>query len=44
VVTHLDATATTSDLRELAETVSGQDLEAFFAAWVYAEEIPTRFP
>ncbi len=32
--------ATTADFIAIAEAVSGQDLEAFFDAWLYALEIP----
>lgn len=41
---HLDSTATTEDLREFLEEVSGQDLTALFDEWVYAERIPMSFP
>ncbi|MDE0804348.1 MAG: M1 family metallopeptidase [Acidimicrobiales bacterium] len=32
--------ASTADLRALAEELSGQDLEAFFDAWVYGATLP----
>ncbi|MFD1506188.1 M1 family metallopeptidase [Georgenia yuyongxinii] len=38
---HDDATATTADFEALAEEISGQDLDAFFAAWLHTPEKPT---
>lgn len=35
------ATASTADFTALAEEVSGEDLDAFFEAWLYAPEKPT---
>lgn len=35
-----DATASTSDLQALAEELSGVDLDRFFDAWVYDDELP----
>ncbi len=32
--------ATTEDFQSVAETVSGQDLSAFFQQWIYGERIP----
>lgn len=37
---HAGANATTADLVELAEAVSGSDLDPLFASWLYAEELP----
>jgi aminopeptidase N len=34
----------TADFIHLAESVSGQSLQSFFAAWLYAEKVPTKFP
>lgn len=32
--------ASTDDFVSVAEQVSGQDLDDFFAAWLYSEEVP----
>src|SRR3990172_1343722 len=32
--------ATTEDFQEIAETVSGEDLDYFFQAWIYGENYP----
>ncbi|MFF9476180.1 M1 family metallopeptidase [Streptomyces roseolus] len=40
VAAHRDGTATTADFTALAERVSGQDLDAFFAGWLYGEKTP----
>ena len=40
VVRHDDSTGTTADFRRLAEEMSGQDLGAFFDAWVYGAALP----
>jgi aminopeptidase N len=37
---HLDANATSEDLRDALEKVSGQDLKEFFARWVYGSGHP----
>ena len=37
---HAGGNATTADFIAVAETVSGEDLTAFFQAWLYAKEIP----
>ena len=44
VVTHLDGTATTEDLRATMEQASGVDLTDFFETWVYAASIPSTLP
>jgi aminopeptidase len=41
---HLDGAATTDDFQDVMEDVSGQDLDQFFADWVDAHRIPSRFP
>jgi aminopeptidase N len=35
---------TSADFVHLAETVSGQSLTAFFDTWLYADQVPSRFP
>ncbi|NML54199.1 M1 family metallopeptidase [Streptomyces sp. R302] len=40
VADHRDGTATTADFTALAEQVSGRDLDAFFAGWLYGEKTP----
>lgn len=37
---HAGGNATTADFIAVAEAVSGEDLTAFFQAWLYGEEIP----
>jgi aminopeptidase N len=37
---HKDGVATTADFVHLAERVSGRDLGAFFAGWLYGEKTP----
>jgi aminopeptidase N len=44
VVEHLDSTASTDDFRRTMEEASGRDLQAFFDAWIYAEDRPDRLP
>ena len=44
VAEHLDGAATTDDLQDVFERVSGRDLEPFFDAWVATEERPDRYP
>jgi aminopeptidase N len=39
---HKDANATTADLIELAEQLSGKDLDAFFQSWLYGTTAPAR--
>jgi aminopeptidase N len=39
---HRYGNATTADFIALAERVSGEDLEAFFDAWLYADERPAE--
>jgi aminopeptidase N len=34
----------TADFIELAEQVSGQQLDAFFDAWLFAEDVPAAYP
>ena len=38
------ASRTTEDFVALASKVAGQDLTEFFATWLYADKVPTRFP
>ncbi len=35
---------TTEEFVTLASKVAGQDLTEFFATWLYADKVPTRFP
>lgn len=35
-----DSTASTADFQDLAEELSGADLDGFFDAWVHGEELP----
>ena len=35
---------TTDDFVALAGKVAGQDLTEFFDTWLYADNVPTRFP
>lgn len=35
-----NSTATTEDFRDVCEVVSGRDLDAFFAQWIYGEYYP----
>lgn len=37
---HRDGTATTADFEHLASVISGRDLSAFFAGWLYGEKTP----
>ena len=37
-----NSNASTADFVMVAETVSGQDLEAFFQAWLYDQEVPPQ--
>lgn len=37
---HRHGTVTTADLQAMAEAISGHDLDAVFAAWVYGDEKP----
>ncbi len=37
---HRDGDASTQDLLELAEAVSGQDLDDLFLRWIYADAVP----
>ncbi len=37
---HLYGSATTEDLRDALEAVSGKDLDAFFQQWIYGEYFP----
>ncbi len=41
---HLDSSATTDDFQATMESVSGLDLDQFFATWVHADERPFSFP
>jgi aminopeptidase N len=41
VATHDDGAASTEDLVDLAEEISGQDLDALFETWLYADTLPT---
>ncbi|HEY8454225.1 MAG TPA: M1 family metallopeptidase [Actinopolymorphaceae bacterium] len=41
IATYDDGTATTADFIALAEQISGQDLDAFFTAWLYTPEQPS---
>ena len=38
--TYAYSNVATSDFIALAETVSGQDLDALFEAWLYSDEVP----
>ncbi|MFI5890637.1 M1 family aminopeptidase [Actinoplanes sp. NPDC051513] len=38
---HRDGNVDTADLITLAETISGQDLDTFFRAWLYGKKAPT---
>ena len=38
--TYAYSAVTTSDFIALAETISGQDLDALFEAWLYSDEVP----
>lgn len=40
VTTHRDATATTEDFVNLAASIAGRDLSAFFTAWLYGKKTP----
>jgi aminopeptidase N len=44
VTEHLDSAATTDDLQETMESVSGRDLDEFFETWVHAEDRPESYP
>jgi aminopeptidase N len=44
VATHLDDDAGTDDFESLMETVSGVELDDFFATWVHASGQPDAFP
>ena len=44
VIEHRNSTATTDQFMQHVEAVSGIDLDAFFAAWVNAEDRPDIYP
>jgi aminopeptidase N len=44
VADHGGAAASTADFRSVMESVSGVDLETFFADWVETEDRPDRYP
>ena len=44
VATYLDSAAGTDDFQAVMETVSGIELDEFFAEWVHAPGPPGAFP